>query len=93
MHLFTADNFPSSFLHFAKLSSEIPEPGLGNTFVLCKDSKLVKRWYSILVCWYQRPITLYSLKLPRAFMVDDCYLLYTDYSLKLTLDVSTIVPM
>merc|ERR1719270_1528541 len=46
MHLFTADNFSSSFLHFTKLSSKIPEPGLGNTFVLCKDSKLVKRWYS-----------------------------------------------
>merc|ERR1719394_1258195 len=52
MHLFTADNFSSCFLHFAKLSSEIPEPRLGNTFVLGKDSKLVKRWYSILVCWY-----------------------------------------
>merc|ERR1711862_102161 len=69
MHLFTADNFSSSFLHFTKLSSKIPEPGLGNTFVLCKDSKLVKRWYSILVCWNHPTNHLYSLKFPRAFHV------------------------
>merc|ERR1711862_624424 len=74
MHLFTADNFPSSFLHFAKLSSEIPETGLA-THLSCAN---ILSWYKggtrFLSVGTIRPITLYSLKFPRAFMVDEDYL-------------------